>query len=74
MLKIIFEKYHIAYDIYKINPIWYAFIVFAFSSTAILIEVFRSALSTIEKGQLEAAHSVGLTTFQAYTELSFHKH
>ena len=40
MLKIIFEKYHIAYDIYKINPIWYAFIVFAFSSTAILIEVF----------------------------------
>jgi len=69
MLKIIFEKYHIAYDIYKINPIWYAFIVFAFSSTAILIEVFRSALSTIEKGQLEAAHSVGLSTFQAYTRI-----
>jgi len=69
MLKIIFEKYHIAYDIYKINPIWYACIVFAFSSTAILIEVFRSALSTIEKGQLEAAYSVGLTTFQAYTQI-----
>lgn len=69
MLKIIFEKYHIAYDIYKINPIWYAFIVFAFSSTAILIEVFRSALSTIEKGQLEAAYSVGLTTFQAYIQI-----
>ncbi|MBD8523485.1 amino acid ABC transporter permease [Lysinibacillus fusiformis] len=69
MLKIVFEKYHITYDIYKINPIWYAFIVFAFSSTAILIEVFRSALSTIEKGQLEAAYSVGLTTFQAYTRI-----
>ncbi|MCT6815060.1 amino acid ABC transporter permease [Lysinibacillus fusiformis] len=69
MLRIIFEKYQIPYDIYKINPIWYAFIVFAFSSTAILIEVFRSALSTIEKGQLEAAYSVGLTTFQAYTRI-----
>lgn len=69
MLKVIFEKYHITYDIYKINPIWYAFIVFAFSSTAILIEVFRSALSTIEKGQLEAAYSIGLTTFQAYTRI-----
>lgn len=69
MLKIIFEKYQIPYDIYKINPIWYAFIVFAFSSTAILIEVFRSALSTIEKGQLEAAYSVGLTTFQVYTRI-----
>ena len=69
MLKVIFEKYHITYDIYKINPIWYAFIVFAFSSTAILIEVFRSALSTIEKGQLEAAYSIGFSTFQAYTRI-----
>ena len=31
-----------------------------------LIEVFRSALSTVDKGQLEAAQSVGLTNFQAY--------
>lgn len=69
VLKILFEKYNIAYDIYKIHPIWYAFIVFSFSTTAILIEVFRSALSTIEKGQLEAAHAVGLTTFQAYRSI-----
>ena len=34
-----------------------------------MIEVFRSALSTIEKGQLEVAHSVGLSTFQAYTRI-----
>jgi len=31
--------------------------------------VFRSALSTVDKGQLEAAHSVGLTTFQAYCRI-----
>ncbi|WP_102693264.1 amino acid ABC transporter permease [Rummeliibacillus pycnus] len=66
ILKIIFEKYDIHMDLYKINPIWYAFIIFSFSTTALLIEVFRSALSTVDKGQLEAAHSVGLTTFQAY--------
>ncbi|RIJ63262.1 amino acid ABC transporter permease [Rummeliibacillus sp. TYF005] len=69
ILKIIFEKYDIGFDIYKINPLWYAFIIFSFSSTALLIEVFRSALSTVDKGQLEAAHSVGLTTIQAYRRI-----
>ncbi|WP_397536866.1 amino acid ABC transporter permease [Rummeliibacillus pycnus] len=69
ILKIIFKKYNIGIDIYKINPIWYAFIIFSFSTTALLIEVFRSALSTVDKGQLEAAHSVGLTTFQAYCRI-----
>ncbi|MFJ8263270.1 amino acid ABC transporter permease [Rummeliibacillus sp. NPDC094406] len=69
ILKIIFKKYDIGIDIYKINPIWYAFIIFSFSTTALLIEVFRSALGTVDKGQLEAAHSVGLTTFQAYCRI-----
>lgn len=69
ILKIIFEKYTINFDIYKIHPIWYAFIIFAFSTTALLAEVFRSALSTVDKGQLEAAHSVGLSTVQAYLRI-----
>jgi len=69
MLKIIFEKYHIAYDIYSIHPIWYAFIIFTFSTTALLIEVFRSALGTVDRGQIEAAYAVGMTTFQAYRQI-----
>ncbi|MDQ0215114.1 L-cystine transport system permease protein [Oikeobacillus pervagus] len=68
-LKALFEKYHIAYDVYKIHPLWYAFIIFSFSTTAILIEVFRSALKTVDQGQLEAAYSVGLTSFQAYKRI-----
>ena len=69
MLSLFFEKYNININIYDINPIWYAFIVFSFSTTAILIEVFRSALSTVNKGQLEAAQSVGLSNFQAYRRI-----
>jgi L-cystine transport system permease protein len=65
----IFEKYHIDYPIYDINPLWYAFIIFSFNTSAVLIEVFRSALQTVAKGQLEAAHSVGLTTSQAYRRI-----
>lgn len=69
ILKAFFDKYNIQIDIYKINPIWYAFIIFSFSTTALLIEVFRSALGTVKKEQLEAAYSVGLTTFQAYRRI-----
>lgn len=61
----IFEKYHIDKNVYDINPIWYAFIVFSINTTAIMIEIFRSAISTVSKGQLEAAYSVGLTNVQA---------
>ncbi|MET3576414.1 amino acid ABC transporter permease [Bhargavaea ullalensis] len=64
-----FEKYGIRANVYEINPIWYAFIVFTFSTTAILSEVFRSALATVDRGQLEAAWSVGLTGFQAFRRI-----
>lgn len=69
ILSLFFKRYNININVYDINPIWYAFIVFSFSTTAILIEVFRSALSTVNKGQLEAAQSVGLSNFQAYRRI-----
>jgi len=69
LLTSIFTKYNINMNVYDVNPIWYAFIVFSFNTTAVLIEVFRSALSTVDKGQLEASHSVGLTNSQAYRRI-----
>ncbi|MGN7478206.1 amino acid ABC transporter permease [Solibacillus silvestris] len=69
LLSSLFEKYNIDYPIYNVNPLWYAFIIFSFNTAAILIEVFRSAIQTVPKGQLEAAQSVGLTTAQAYRRI-----
>ncbi|WP_462410786.1 amino acid ABC transporter permease [Neobacillus sp. Marseille-QA0830] len=69
LLTPIFDKYHVKTSIYDINPIWYAFIVFSLNTTAILIEVFRSAISTVSKGQLEAAYSVGLNNVQAFRRI-----
>ncbi len=69
MLDILFKKYNIGINIYEIHPIWYAFIVFSFNTTAILIEVFRSALQSIDQGQYEAAQSIGLTSVQAYRRI-----
>lgn len=62
-------KVNSSMNIYDLHPIWYALIVFSFNTTAILIEVFRSALSTIDNGQLEAAQSIGLTNVQAFRRI-----
>lgn len=69
ILATLFTKLDIKINIYDVNPIWYAFIVFSLNTIAILTEVFRSALGTVSKGQLEAAQSVGLTNVQAYTKI-----
>ena len=69
ILATIFTKLNIKINIYDLNPIWYAFIVFSLNTVAILSEVFRSALSTVSKGQLEAAQSVGLINVQAYIKI-----
>lgn len=65
----VFEKYNINYEVYDVNPLWYAYIIFSFNTAATLVEVFRSALKTVNKGQLEAAYSVGLTSVQGYRRI-----
>ncbi|MCZ2257764.1 amino acid ABC transporter permease [Sporosarcina sp. G11-34] len=69
LLDSFFTKFNITMNIYDVHPIWYAFIVFSLNTTAVLIEVFRSALGTVDKGQLEAAQSVGLTNPQAFRRI-----
>ena len=54
------------YNVFRISPIFYACAVFTLNTTAVLSEVFRSALSTVNRGQMEAALSIGMTAAQAY--------
>lgn len=58
-----------SFNVFDINPILYAFIVFSLNTTATLSEVFRSALLTINKGQLEAGYTSGLTGLQTYRRI-----
>lgn len=53
-------------NVFEINPVIYAFVVFGINSSASLSEVFRSAISSVNRGQLEAALSIGETHFQAF--------
>ena len=57
------------FNIFKIPTIYYAYAVFSLNTTAILSEVFRSALLTVDKGQLEAGLSVGLGKFRTYMRI-----
>lgn len=65
----IFKGLDIKMNVFDINPMLYAYIVFSLNTVALLSEVFRSALATVEKGQLEAAQAAGLTTFQGYRRI-----
>jgi amine acid ABC transporter, permease protein, 3-TM region, His/Glu/Gln/Arg/opine family len=56
-------------NVFDWNPILYAYLVFTLNTTALLAEVFRSALGSIERGQMEAALCAGLTKVQAYVHI-----
>lgn len=57
------------FDVFGVNPIYYAYAVFGLNSSAFMCEVFRSALSSVGKEQMEASVSVGLTPGQAYRRI-----
>ena len=58
---------HLNIDFYKMSLYTYAITVFSLSLGAVLCEVFRSALAAVDKTQMEAAMSISLSPFQAYT-------
>lgn len=49
----------------SIDAIYYALVIFSFYASAYLAEIMRSALLAVDKGQKEAALSVGMTACQA---------
>ena len=56
-------------NIFDINPIFYAFIVFAVNNSAQLAELFRSSILAIDKGQHEAALASGLSPVKSYIRI-----
>ncbi|MNI16229.1 L-cystine transport system permease protein TcyM [compost metagenome] len=55
----------------SIPMIGFAYISFSITAGAYLSEVVRSGLQAVEKGQLEAAYSIGMTTRQAMSRIVF---
>ncbi len=58
-------------NVFNIPPIAYAFVIFSLMTIGSLSEIIRSAILTVDKGQLEAAQAIGLTNSQAYVRIIF---
>ncbi|MDR2211298.1 MAG: amino acid ABC transporter permease [Spirochaetaceae bacterium] len=69
LIALIAARFDGSFDIFAVNPVIYPIIVFSLSETAVLAEVFRAALNTVEGSQLEAALSVGMTRAQGYSRI-----
>ncbi len=59
------------FDVYSLvrNPFPCALLVCCTFTIAAMTDIFRSSLSAVNANQLEAAHSVGLSSFQAYIRI-----
>ncbi|MEF2245264.1 MULTISPECIES: amino acid ABC transporter permease [unclassified Paenibacillus] len=55
----------------SVPMIGFAYISFSITAGAYMSEVVRSGLLAVDKGQLEAAHSIGMTTWQALRRIVF---
>ena len=60
------DVWGLSFNVFLVDPIIYAYVVFTLNTTAILSEVFRSSLLTVGHGQMEAALTIGMTKRQAY--------
>ncbi len=65
LVKNIVEYFGGEYDPNAIPKLVYAFTAFSLNSAAYMSETFRSALESVDKGQMEACYSIHMTTFQA---------
>lgn len=69
LLNYAIKNFSINFNVFEVDPILYAYIVFILNTVALLSEVFRSALSSINEGQIEAGISIGMTLPQVYRRI-----
>lgn len=56
-------------DIRSIPGLLFVFFVMSLHAGAYIAEVMRSSILAVDKGQLEAAHSIGMSSYQAYSRI-----
>ncbi len=56
-------------DVTRMDAIYFVIITYTFSNAASFAEIFRAAILTVDRGQIEAAYSVGLSRMQAFIRI-----
>lgn len=63
--------FNLKLDPNSVSPIFSVLFTYSLNLSAFQAENIRGALASVEFGQMEAAYSVGLTTFQAFIRIIF---
>ncbi|KGR84082.1 amino acid ABC transporter permease [Lysinibacillus boronitolerans] len=58
-------------DVTRMDAMYFVIITYTFSNAAAFAEIFRAAILTVDRGQMEAAYSVGLKGSQAFMRIVF---
>lgn len=67
----ILKKAGSTFNIYDLNPIYYAFFALSLMATVSVAEAVRAGLSGVDRGQMEAGLSVGMTELQTLLGVVF---
>ncbi|MDD3033911.1 MAG: amino acid ABC transporter permease [Bacteroidales bacterium] len=62
--------YYVVFSNSRIDAVYIAIIAFALNSGAHIAEIMRSALSAVDKKQIEAARMLGLSKFKAFISIT----
>lgn len=71
MLVQLFIMYYIIINIQGFPKIWTCVIAFGLNSAAYVAEIVRSGIQSVDKGQMEAGRSLGLTRGQTMVKIIF---
>jgi len=63
-LKFCNEKFGTDWNVNGVPPVVFALVALAVNDAAYSSEAIRAAIQAVDKGQVEAAHSIGMTTWQ----------
>src|SRR5574344_2049828 len=66
LINAIAKKCGSSFNVFNMSPVVYAVTVFTLHTIATLSEVIRSAITTVDKGQLDAAFALGMKPLQAF--------
>ena len=69
IVRIINQKFGTQFDLSRIPAIVFMFAAFSLNAGAYLTETIRSAIQAVDKGQTEAAYSVGMSPVQAMVRI-----
>lgn len=55
-----------SFNVFNAHPVLYAVIVFSLHASVMLSEVIRASITTVDRGQLDAAYALGMNRGQAF--------